>query len=302
MKTARFLFIFSSLITVAIVFFGGIWTPKFARTGYDDLPNSSMKEVDVAEGARIVKTICIQCHYNPTTLTLSGYNHANPERIGKFWSSNITRDSIFGIGAWSKRDLVYFLRFGVTPNGKYVFDMPKYLHLSDSDMSSLVTFLMSNDPLVRPTPFAPPAPKYSFPMRLLMSFWLRPPAWQPREVKDPDKTNPVVWGRYLAVAKFACFDCHSGNTMTNNYLYPEDSWRFFKGGSPHANKFGQRILSANLTPDDNSEIKNWSESEFARCLRTGIRPDGSTIQDPMFPFSQLTEDEANAIYRFLRTL
>jgi len=180
--------------------------------------------------------------------------------------------------------------------------MPKYLHLSDNDMSSLVTFLMSDDPLLKPTPIQPPPPKYSIPMKLLMSFWLRPPHWQPTSVMEPNTDNSVEWGRYLAVAKFACFDCHSGNTMTNNYLNPESSWRFFKGGSPHVNTFGQTVQSPNLTPYDGSAVETWSENEFARCLRTGIRPDGTFLQDPMFPFSQLTEDEAGAIFKFLKTL
>ena len=261
-----------------------------------------MAMTNATEGERIVKTICIRCHYNPNTLTLSGFNHPNPKRIGRFWSSNITRDSIFGIGSWNKRDLVYFLRFGVNPAGEYVFDMPKYLHLSDKDMSSLVTFLISDDPLVKPTPTKPPRPKYSIPMKLLMSFWLRPPAWKPVPVIEPNKTNLVEWGRYLAVAKFACFDCHSGNTMTNNYLHPEKSWRFFKGGSPHANGQGQKVLSANLTPGGETAVNAWSEDEFVRCLRTGIRPNGTYLNDPMFPFSQLTVDEAKAILVFLQTL
>ncbi|MCF8463381.1 MAG: hypothetical protein K9G41_00965 [Flavobacteriales bacterium] len=261
-----------------------------------------MENTSTIEGERIVKTICIRCHYNPNTLSLSGFNHANPERIGHFWSSNITGDSLFGIGSWTKRDLVYFLRFGVNPDGDFVFDMPKYVHLSDQDMSSLVSFLKSDDPLVKPTPFKTPSPEYSLPMRLLMSFWLRPPSWKPKPVLEPDKTNQVAWGRYLAVAKFACFDCHSGNSMTNNHLHPENSWRFFEGGSPHANEFGEKIVSANLTQNDVSVIINWSENDFVRCLRTGIRPDGSTVRDPMFPFSMLTEDEARAIYQYLLTL
>ncbi len=254
------------------------------------------------EGARIVTTICIRCHYDPGTRTLSGFNHSNPKRIGHFWSSNITRDSTFGIGSWNKRDLVYFLRFGVTPDGRYVFDMPKYVHLSDNDMSSLVTFLTSDDPLVDPTPKQTPPPEYSVPMKILQSFWLRPPAWEPVPVADPDTSNPVEWGRYLAVAKFACFDCHSGNTMTNNYLNPEKSWRFFKGGSPHSDTFGKRVLSSNLTSEQGSPIREWSENEFVNCLRTGVRPDGTPLQDPMFPFPQLTEHEAGAIFTFLKSL
>ena len=138
---------------------------QFVRVGYDDLPSSSMREVSIQEGRRVVTTICIRCHYDPEIGRLSGRKHPNPERVGDFWSGNITQDSIYGIGSWTRRDLVYFLRFGVTPDGRYVFDMPKYVHLSDSDMSSLVSFLKSDDSMLQATAAQNPPPRYSLPMR-----------------------------------------------------------------------------------------------------------------------------------------
>lgn len=181
-----------------------------------------------------------------------------------------------GIGSWSRKDLVYFLNYGVTPNGRYVFDVPKYIHLSDSDMSSLVSFLESDHQLVRATPISPPDANFSLPMKLLMAVWLRPPSWVPSEVHHQDTSNKIAFGRCLAIAKFACFDCHSGNSVANNYLYPESSWRFFKGGNPHANHLGEKVISPDLA-SSGVALKEWSEDEFVQCLRAGVRPDGTLL-------------------------
>jgi mono/diheme cytochrome c family protein len=290
-----------AMAVTAVIVHIGVSVPKtFERPGFSTLPMSSMSEKETDEGKRIVTTICVRCHFDPRTGTLSGKKHANPERIGDLWSGNITQDSVHGIGTWSRRDLVYFLRFGVTPVGRYVFDMPKYLHLSDADMSSLVSFLRSDDPLVRATPSPNPAPDYSWAMKFLMAVWLRPPDWSPHPVEHPDTNDAVAFGRYLAVAKFACFDCHSGNSMTNNHLSPEHSWRFFKGGSPHADEMGRTIHSPDLT--SGGVATSWSEEEFIRCVRTGIRPDSTVVRDPMFPFVLLSQHEARAIFSYLKTL
>lgn len=285
----------------AIWFLAFFEEPTFERLHLKKLPTSSFQSVDVSEGERIVRTICIRCHYNPETKTLAGMNHANPKRIGNFWSGNITQDSVYGIGKWTRADIAYLLRYGVNPNGQYVFDMPKYLGLSDEDLASVVSFLKSDDPLVRPTSLLNPEPHFSIPMKLLQRFYLKPPDWNPKVISPPEPSDPIAVGRYLAVAKFACFDCHSGNTMTNNYSIPEESWRFFEGGNPHANRLGEKVISPDLTASGRAMSK-WSEDEFVQCVRSGIRPDGTPLQDPMFPFTALTDSEAAAIYQYLKTL
>ncbi len=287
-------------VTAVIVYIRVDAPMTFERPGFSTLPMSSMSNKETDEGKRIATTICVRCHYDSETGTLSGRKHPNPKRLGEFWSGNITLDSLHGIGTWSRRDLTYFLRFGVTPDGRYVFDMPKYLHLSDADMSSLVSFLRSDDPLVRATPRPNPAPDYSWAMKFLMAVWLRPPDWKPHPILHPDTSDQIAFGRYLAVAKFACFDCHSGNSMTNDHLYPERSWRFFKGCSPHMSESGATVRSLDIT--SSGQIAYWTAEDFRKALTMGLRPDGSVLRDPMFPFFQLSEYEVEAIRQYLLQL
>lgn len=276
--------------------------PRFDRSDRALISKASIMSVDVYEGERIVRTICVRCHFDSVTGTLSGRQHPNPDRLGQFSSGNITNDSTHGIGKWAREDIAYFLRTGVRPDGIFIFDRPKYVHLSDQDLSSLISFLKSDSPLVRAVPKETAEPHFSFALKALIHFWLRPPKLNTYSVSQVDTTNAVEWGRYLANAKFACFDCHSGNSMTNDPVYPEQSWRYFQGGNPHGSETGETVYAANLTPSLSSGIGKLTEAEFVRMLKTGTERDGQPLRDPMFPFTLLSDREASAIFAYLMTL
>ena len=58
------------------------------------------------------------------------------------------------------------------------------------------------------------------------------------------------------------------------------------------------LLAASPAPG----IGMWSEDEFVRLLRFGVRPDLSVIVYPMVPFPELSDGDARAIYAYLRTV
>jgi hypothetical protein len=93
----------------------------------------------------------------------------------------------------------------------------------------------------------------------------------------------VASGRYLAAS---CWGCHG---------------RGF-AGAPGPGAAPGRPLAANLTPDAQSGIGAWSEADFIRALREGVRPDGSAISDamPWKNFGRMNDTELKALYRFLR--
>lgn len=256
----------------------------------------------IAEGKRIALTICNRCHYNYETGTLAGRQHGNPKRLGDFYSGNITQDSSTGIGSWSSGQLYYFLKTGIKPSGEYVFDMPKYCNLSNEDLFSIISFFKSDDSLVRKTKYANPKPTFSFLTKVLLHTIVRPPDYENKEVLSPDTNNAVIFGKYLATAKFSCYECHSLNMVTNNYNEPEKSWGFFKGGNPHVNESREKIYTPNITGDTLKGIGRWSEKEFVYTVKNGIKPDGKTVRDPMFPFYLLTEREVKSIYAYLKTI
>jgi mono/diheme cytochrome c family protein len=296
-------YLISALLLLIVV--GSIYIEFSHRPVYEvqdptiGLDTSAQK---VAEGKRISKTICIRCHYNERTNTLAGRQHGNPKRLGDFSSGNITRDSATGIGKWTNGQLYYFLKTGIKPDGDYVFDMPKYLNLSEEDLLSIIAFLKSDDTLVRRTDNPNPPPQFSFLTKLLLHTVVAPPAYIDKKISAPDTNDPVLFGKYLATSKFSCYECHSLNMVTNNYNDVEKSWGFFKGGNPQVNEDREKVYTPNITGDKVLGIGKWTEPEFERTVRTGIKPDGRTVKDPMFPFYLLTDKEVHSIYLYLKSL
>ncbi len=292
-------FITASIILVLYINYAPI--PTFNRDSNLTIPHSDFPN-DFNEGKKLALTICSRCHLNYDTRTLAGRNHGNPNRIGEIWSANITQDSITGIGSWTNEDLFYLFRTGIKKNGQFAYDMPKYPNLSDEDLLSLIAFLKSNDPLVKATDHKIPPPNFSLTSKALLHYWFKPIVITNLNVEPIDTNNLLEFGKYLSTAKYSCFECHSKNTVSNNYLHPEKSWKFFQGGNRHANESREIVMSSNLTPDDESGIGQWSISEFIILLSTGLKPDSTSVKDPMFAFPLLSKNEITAIYTYLKSL
>ncbi|HET9977512.1 MAG TPA: cytochrome c [Burkholderiaceae bacterium] len=77
----------------------------------------------------------------------------------------------------------------------------------------------------------------------------------------------------------------------------------FAGGRGIATPFGT-VFAGNLTPDVATGIGAWSAGDFWRALHNGRSKDGRLLY-PAFPYtstSQVTREDADAIFAFLRTL
>jgi mono/diheme cytochrome c family protein len=89
-----------------------------------------------------------------------------------------------------------------------------------------------------------------------------------------------------------CAGCHTA-----------DPDKPFAGGKRIDTPFGA-IYSPNLTPDPETGIGGWSETEFSRAFRLGLRPDGSPYY-PAFPypyFTKMTRDNLLAMRAYLAIL
>ncbi len=63
-------------------------------------------------------------------------------------------------------------------------------------------------------------------------------------------------------------------------------------------------LSANITPDKETGIGNWTPAEFKKTLRSGVDPKGQVLLPPM-PIGELQnvpDQDLDAIYAYLRTI
>ncbi len=101
----------------------------------------------------------------------------------------------------------------------------------------------------------------------------------------------VERGRYLVTAG-DCAVCHT-----------DKDGQPFAGGRAFVLPFGT-IYSSNITPDTAAGIGLWSDAEFVRALRHGVRDDGRDLY-PAFPYtsySKLSTDDMLAIRAYLNTL
>ncbi|MET0552151.1 MAG: cytochrome c [Vicinamibacteria bacterium] len=258
----------------------------------------------VARGRRTVTRLCASCHKGRETGALTG--HAMTDAPGVFgWihSANITQDEEFGIGRYTDSELAYLLRTGITRDGRYTPPwMLKFPLLADEELREIIAFLRSGDPLVRPIRLQAPASRPSFFTKMLTHVAFKPLPYPTEVIEAPPATDRVAYGRYLVQAKLDCYACHSKSFATVDELVPENTVGYLGGGNPMKDRTGGVVHTANLTPDVATGIGSWTYEQFRRTLATGIRPDGRALRSPMTARTDIDDEEAAAIWAYLRTV
>lgn len=274
------------------------YTPKKVELTVDVTPER------VARGRRTADMLCVACHMDADTGKLSGHRMPDvPPQFGVAYSANITRDKENGIGAWTDGEIAYLLRTGVKRDGSYAPPwMVKLPNLADEDLKDIIAFLRSDDPLLEPVAHKPPPSEPTFFTKFLCRVAFKPLPWPEQPISRPDPGDQVAVGRYLVNAHAQCFGCHSEDFAKVDDLHPEKSGGYLGGGNAMPDMSGRKVLTSNITFDESTGIGKWSEDDFVRALRFGVRPDRSVLLYPMVPFPELTEPEARAIYTYLRTV
>ncbi|MFA6261164.1 MAG: cytochrome c [Bacteroidia bacterium] len=256
----------------------------------------------IARGQKIASVMCIECHANENGILTGKLLIDVPLEFGAIYSRNITHDPEIGIGSWTDGELYYLLRTGIRKDGQYIPPyMVKYPLASDEDVKSIIAWLRSDAHGVQASQEEAPPAEPSFLTKFLTHVAFKPFALPTQEIKMPDTSDKVAFGRYLSTALFQCYPCHSADFKTMNELEPEKSVGYFGGGNPLLNKERKVIHSANITPDE-SGIGAYSEEEFLTVLKTGKKRDGSQVRYPMIPYAVLTDEEIRAIYAYLQTV
>lgn len=104
-------------------------------------------------------------------------------------------------------------------------------------------------------------------------------------------TGAVERGRYLATAG-NCVSCHT-----------TEGGQPFAGGLAFETPFG-KIYSTNITSDAETGIGSWTEEQFAKSLREGVRANGDHLY-PVFPytsFTKITDADAAALYAYFKSI
>ena len=257
----------------------------------------------LARGRKLVGIRCAGCHYDQKTGTLSGVHMVDsPPEFGRIFSHNITRHPTLGLGRYTDGELAYLLRTGIRRDGVFTGPFMMSPGLADEDLESIIAFLRSDDPWVAPKATEDGQWEPTFLAKFLMHVVIQPAPWPKREIPRPEVGDRVAYGRYVATGLADCFSCHSADFKTMNALEPEKSAGYMGGGNPLRDGSGNIVPSANITTDAETGIGKWTEAEFVRALREGVRPDGRVLRYPMVTFTELSEAEAGATYAYLKTV
>ena len=277
------------------------------------VPNYSAQKIDLKvepnpqrleTGRQLSSMLCNDCHMDPNTGKLTGRRMEEVPQFGTIYSKNITSHPEYGIGKWTDGEIFYLLKTGIKPDGRFLPIMAKLHKMSDEDLYSIISFLRSDHGWVQADNTRQPDSKYSFLSKFLTNMkMIKPMPFTGQPVSQPDTTNAVKWGEYVALYRVECYTCHANDFTTVDFIEPEKSKGFFGGG----NKFDipglGEIYSRNLTMDEETGIGRWTEEDFVRAVKTGVVPNGQpALRPPMKPYADLTDGEVKAIYAYLHTL
>jgi mono/diheme cytochrome c family protein len=296
------------LILLVVVAVGGF----LAYVAIDGIPTYKTEKIDlkvestperVARGKTISSMLCKQCHFDDNRGKLSGHRMLDlPADFGLAYSRNITQDKEHGIGNWTDGEIAYLLRTGIKRDGRYAPPwMVKLPRIAEEDIYSIIAYLRSGDSEVQASAVPDTESAPSFLVKFLTHVAFKPFPYPTEKPVAPPITEKAAYGKYLVQNMAGCYQCHSANFKSNDDMNPEKSKGYMGGGNALTTLDGHTIYTANLTPDPETGIGKWSEEDFLKSLRTGLRPDGRPMR-LMSQTPEFTDEEIRAIYAYLRTI
>ena len=225
---------------------------------------------------------CRECH----SASLGGNVMADDAAFGRLVAPNITTGKGGVLSHYDDRALDAAIRDGISWDGRKLLIMPsaEYAGLADADMAAIIADIRASAPVDNEVPAIALGP---IGRALVASGKIE----FANDVIDHNRTTIAVaptggtveHGRYLAAG---CKGCHM-----QDY-----------GGGPLPGAAPGAKPSANITPSGN--IGKWSQVEFTRIFRDGIRPDGRKV-DASMPWQvlgKLSDEELQGIYLYLKTV
>jgi len=253
--------------------------------------------------------VCMDCHSTRDWSKFSGPPMAGTfgkggERFdretgvpGVFYSRNITPS---GIGDWTDGELMRAIAAGVNREGKPLFPLmphPTYGRMDETDIRSIIAYLRTLKPITNEIPES----EVDFPMSFILHTIPQPSQFQQR----PDTTNLVAYGKYL-VSMASCADCHTKAEKGEPVAGME-----FAGGVEFQLPGGV-VRSANLTPDKETGLGNWSKTAFIQRFKAldpalgyqahTVKPTDMQTIMPWTMYAGMTEYDLGAMYEYLQSL
>ena len=112
--------------------------------------------------------------------------------------------------------------------------------------------------------------------------------------------TPLERGRYLVEGPAACGNCHTPKGADGRPIPGKN----LAGNQVVADEPAFKAIGANLTPDKETGLGNWTDAQIIRAIREGLMPDGSLIGPPM-PiglYRRMSDVDVTAIVAYLRSV
>lgn len=300
-----------ALLLILVVYVNIRWDAKDGRPA--PILRAPTDSASIARGEYIFKfqAQCWGCHQDPPRDANAAPNggmlfdlsSAGPG-FGKWYSPNLTPDVETGLGGWTDGEIVQALREGLSKDRTTLFPiMPVdwYHGMADEDVLAVVAYMRSIPPVGNEVPRREP----SFIAKALFAFKLMGPkeAITVPVVAPPRGITPE-FGRYLSNNLAGCADCHTPRNLQDGKFYLDS---LFAGSSFAFGEGEQGAIASyarNITPDAETGIGSWSESQFIDAMTVGVRPDG-TVLTPHMPYAYYKSwsiDDLRAVYLYLKTV
>jgi cytochrome c553 len=235
----------------------------------------------VARGAKLVSSLpCGECH----GADLGGKVFADAGPFGLLAAPNLTRGRGGREPPLSDIEWERAIRHGVRRDGTSLLLMPSevFTHIADDEMAAMIAYLKQIPPVDREVPPF----KLRIVGRMLLGTGQLPLAADttPKipHVATVDTTPNAEYGRYL-VRVSGCEGCHGASLSGGPGFTPTDP------------------PVSNITP---TGIGKWTEADFLRAMREGVRPGGTKISElmPWKFFRNRTDGELHAIWLYLQSV
>lgn len=292
---------------VLIVLIAGITITTIARQHLKyDAPYPAIKASTdssvIARGKHLVTgpAHCIDCHswiHNKDSALRMGENvslvggTAFNLPFGTFYTRNLTPDKETGIGNMTDGEIARVLRYSVKKNGEAVLPFMPFQNLSDEDLTAIISYLRSLQPVRNPVPDH----QYNVVGNLIKAFLIQPAGPTEKIAVAVKEDTTAEYGRYMVMAVANCNECHTKRDAIGNYVGEP-----LAGGTVFEEKGKPTLISPNLTPDSSGRLFKWSQELFIKRFRMGRIIPYSHM--PWESFSRMSDTELKAIYKYLQTL
>lgn len=252
-------------------------------------------------------TLCMDCHSTRNWKKFSGpmipgTDGKGGERFdqkmgfpGVFYSKNITPANI---SDWTDGEIFRAITTGVDKFGNALFPVMPYHYygqMDKEDVYDIIAYIRTLRPIENKTPDH----QVDFPM----NFILNTIPVKASFTKIPARSDTVKYGAYLVNAG-ACMECHT--QVNKGQIIPELA---FSGGRIFQMPNGDAV-SANISPDKETGIGNWTAEQFVTRFKTYSDPknitemgakDINTIM-PWTMYAGMDTSDLRSIYAYLQTV